>query len=53
MSDKRITIRAAEAADADVIANVVAMAIGDEGVVSYCGEDYLAVLREVAEARDT
>lgn len=53
MSDKRITIRAAEAADADVIANVVAMAIGDEGAVSYCGEDYLAVLRAVAEARDT
>ena len=54
MSETKITIRAAVPDDAKIIAQVVAMAIGDEVALRrYCGDDYLAVLRQVAEACDT
>lgn len=49
-----ITIRAAEREDAAVIAQAVAMAIGDEVALrEYCGEDYLGVLTEVAHSEGT
>ena len=42
-------MREATREDAGIIAQVVAMAIGDqESLYDYCGEDYLSVLTEVA-----
>ena len=49
MKNVNIIVRAARREDAAVIARAVAMAIGDEVALrEYCGEDYLAVLEEVA-----
>ncbi len=48
-----IKIRLATADDAAIIAQAVAMAIGEESVVEYCGAGYLKVLEEVASATDT
>ena len=49
MNSSRIIVREATREDAGVIAQVVAMAIGDhEALHDYCGEDYLSVLTEVA-----
>lgn len=48
-----ITIRRAEKSDADLIAYVVAAAIGEEAVQNYCGEQYLAVLKEIVETPQT
>ena len=49
-----IIVRAATANDAEIIAQTVAMAIGDEVALrNYCGEEYLAVLAVVAAARGT
>jgi ribosomal protein S18 acetylase RimI-like enzyme len=54
MRTNKITIREAESRDAKVIAQVVAMAIGDtQALHAYCGEDYYEVLTEVAVAEDT
>ncbi|MBP3289753.1 MAG: GNAT family N-acetyltransferase, partial [Alistipes sp.] len=54
LSPVRIVVRAARREDADVIARVVAMAIGDEQALrAYCGDDYLAVLTEVARREAT
>lgn len=54
LSPVRIIVRAARREDADVIARVVAMAIGDEQALrAYCGDDYLAVLTEVARREAT
>ena len=51
---QEITIRAAERRDAHIIAEAVAMAIGsEEALRTYCGNDYLAVLTEVARAEQT
>ena len=49
MDTTRIIVRAATAEDANVIARAVALAIGNESTLrSYCGDDYLAVLAEIA-----
>ena len=49
-----ITTRAATRDDAAMIAQVVAMAIGDERTLwDYCGEDYLNILTEIARADQT
>jgi ribosomal protein S18 acetylase RimI-like enzyme len=54
MKSSDITIRPATEADAALIAQVVAMAIGDEeGVRHYCGEQYLDVLADIASQSDT
>lgn len=54
MKSSGITIRPATEADAALIAQVVAMAIGDEeGVRHYCGEQYLDVLADIATHTDT
>ena len=51
MRTPTVTIRDAEREDAEVIAQAVAMAIGDEQALhAYCGEDYHAVLTEIALA---
>lgn len=54
MKSSDITIRPATEADAALIAQVVAMAIGnEEGVRHYCGEQYLDVLADIASQSDT
>lgn len=51
---KQTGIRAARAEDASIIAQAVAMAIGDESnLIEYCGDDYMRVLSEIARAEDT
>lgn len=52
--DREIVIRPAVSADSATIAEVIAMAIGDEaGLRNYCGEEYMAVLTEVARREAT
>ena len=54
MRTSKVTIRQAEKQDAEVIAQVVAMAIGDEQALhDYCGKEYHAVLTEVVLADKT
>ena len=54
MNNPKITVRAATREDAQTIARVVAMAIGDESaLLNYCGEEYLAVLTAVAASDST
>ena len=54
MKNPKISIRAAGREDAAAIAEVVAMAIGDEVALhDYCGENYLGVLTEVAQTDGT
>lgn len=54
MDAPRISVRPARREDAAVIARAVAMAIGDEAALrAYCGDDYLAVLTEVARRKGT
>ena len=49
-----ITVRAARQEDARIIAEVVAMAIGDEQALrNYCGEEYIGVLTEIARREAT
>ena len=49
MDTAKIIVRAAMPKDAAVIAQAVALAIGDEVTLrSYCGDDYIAVLTEIA-----
>ena len=48
-----IKVRPAIVSDATIIAQAVAMAIGDETVVKYCGADYLKALEAAASAEDT
>ena len=43
-----ITIRQATIDDANIIAHAVAMAIGEESVLDYCGNNYIDVLTEIA-----
>lgn len=52
--NRRVSVRPATKADAAMIARAVAMAIGDEVALrAYCGEDYLAVLTEIAGREGT
>ena len=54
MDRAKIIVRAAKKEDAATIAKAVAMAIGDKDALhNYCGEDYLAVLTEIAQNRAT
>jgi ribosomal protein S18 acetylase RimI-like enzyme len=54
MDTSKIIIRAATPKDATIIAQAVAMAIGDEVALrNYCGEEYIAVLSEMASREDT
>ena len=49
MDTTKIIVRAATAEDMNVIAQAVALAIGNEATLrSYCGDDYIAVLADVA-----
>ena len=49
-----ITIRIAKIDDANIIAQAIAMAIGDtRALESYCGPDYIAVLEEIARLEDS
>lgn len=48
MNSMKISVRVATCEDAEIIAQTVAMAIGDETALqNYCGDDYLAVLTDV------
>ena len=54
MKSENIIVREARREDAATIAQAVAMAIGDEMALrAYCGDDYLAVLAEMAAREDT
>ena len=48
-----ITIRQATIDDANIIAHAVAMAIGEESVLDYCGNNYIDVLTEIAQYEDS
>lgn len=53
-SANNITVRAARVEDAPLIAEVIAMAIGDkEALRNYCGEEYIDVLTEIASREAT
>ena len=50
MQHPTINIRAAKKSDAPIIAQVVALAIGDENAIkNYCGENYIALLIQITE----
>lgn len=54
MNNSKITLRAATREDASIVAQAVAIAIGvEETLHDYCGEHYLDVLTDVAQADDT
>ena len=54
MKCSKIVIRPATIGDAPTLAQVVAMAIGDdEALHNYCGANYLTILREVARTKGT
>ena len=54
MKSKNIIVREARREDAATIAQAVAMAIGDEVALrAYCGDDYIAVLTEMAAREAT
>lgn len=54
MKESKIIVRPARPKDAPTIARAVALAIGDETALqNYCGEEYLAVLTEIARAKGT
>ena len=54
MSFARIITRPATHDDAEIIARVIAMAIGDEcALCRYCGKDYMSVLKEIARSEAT
>ncbi|MBP3423785.1 MAG: GNAT family N-acetyltransferase [Alistipes sp.] len=54
MRAPKITIRSARVEDAATIACAVAMAIGDkEALRAYCGNDYMAVLTQIAATKGT
>ncbi|MBQ3209226.1 MAG: GNAT family N-acetyltransferase [Alistipes sp.] len=54
MKAPKITIRSARVEDAATIARAVAMAIGDkEALHAYCGDDYMAVLTQIAATKGT
>lgn len=54
MDARKIMVRPARIEDTTIIAEAVAMAIGDEKALqNYCGEDYIAVLKEIARCENT
>ena len=53
MSAKQILIIPVTPSDASIIASALAMALGEETMKRYCGEDYQSVLEELARREDT
>ena len=54
MDNTKIIVRHAKREDAAIIAEAVAMAIGDEMALrNYCGQEYIAVLMEIARREAT
>lgn len=54
MDRTKIIVRAAVQEDAPIVAQAVAMAIGDQVALrNYCGDDYLAILTEIARETAT
>lgn len=53
MDTKRLIIRPATPADAPIIASALTMALGEESMKMYCGEQYQDVLEELARREDT
>lgn len=54
MGTNSIIVRAARPEDSGIIAQAVAMAIGDEVALrAYCGDDYISVLTEIASREQT
>lgn len=54
MKATNISVRLATEKDAKIIAQVVAMAIGDEETLkNYCGENYLEILEKIARREQT
>lgn len=53
MNDKQIVIRPATPDDAPIIASALTMALGEETMKVYCGEDCQSVLEELARREDT
>ena len=54
MTTRDIIVRKARVEDAEIIARAVEMAIdNEEAVRDYCGDDYLAVLQEIARRKAT
>lgn len=54
MKERLISVRLATKNDAKIIAQVVAMAIGDEETLkNYCGENYLEILEKIARREYT
>ena len=53
MNAKDITIRPATPADAPIIADALTMALGEETMKRYCGENCRDVLQELARRKDT
>ena len=54
MTSQRIITRNATREDAEIIAHVIVMAIGDECALRrYCGEEYMNVLTEIARSEAT
>uniref|UniRef100_UPI004055B12A GNAT family N-acetyltransferase n=1 Tax=Alistipes sp. TaxID=1872444 RepID=UPI004055B12A len=54
MRGSKVILHQARPEEAEVIARAVAMAIGDEATLrAYCGDDYLAVLSEIARREGT
>ena len=54
MDARKITVRPARIEDTEIIAMAVAMAIDDENALQdYCGEEPIAVLKEIARRENT
>ena len=53
MNTKHITIRPATIHDAPIIASALTMALGEEAMKMYCGENYQSVLEELAQMENT
>lgn len=53
MNEVDITIRKAVAKDANLIADAIVMAIGDDMAIQYCGDNYKSVIPEIVIAEDT
>lgn len=53
MEDRKIVIRPATPDDAPIIAAVLTMALGEETMKMYCGENCQGVLEELARREDT
>lgn len=49
----KLTHRAARKEDAHIIAQAVVMAIGEECAADYCGDNYLAVIEDIARQEDS